>query len=340
MECGGEKLAIIINCYNYEDYVRHSIESVLSQDTSQCDVIVVDDGSTDRSWEVIQKFNVRAFRKQNGGQVSACRYGASKTSAPFILFLDADDELVPGSIQTIIRHLDANVAKIQFPLLRIDATGTELGSTFPKLADARDRASFAESVEKAGTYISPPTSGNVFHRDLCALLETAHYDSAVDGVMLLAAPFYGDIISLAEPLGRYRVHGKNKSGTDRLPTPSLLRRHQKRFADRVSHLKEALSDQGVSRAIGNPTDMYVYLRYSNYCDILDLKRIRWASIHRTVNAFPGWYGPARRVSVVLFLLASIVLPVRTVRSILEVRLTRNWRPMLTKIRTLGMARSS
>ena len=339
MEPEDAKLAIIINCYNYEEYVRHSIASVLAQETSQCEVLVIDDGSTDRSWEAIQTFGVRSFRKENGGQVSACRYGVAKTKAPFILFLDADDELVPGAIQTIIRHLDANVAKIQFPLLRIDDAGSDLGSAFPKLANARDRASFVASVEKAGTYISPPTSGNVFRRDLCALLDDAHYDSAVDGVMLLAAPFYGDIISLAEPLGRYRLHSKNKSGTNQLPTPPLLRRQQKRFADRVSHLKQALNNQGVARDIGNPTDMYVYLRYGNYCDILDHKRITWTSFVRTVTALPAWYGPARRVSVVLFLLASIVLPVHTVRSILEARLTRTWKPVVARLRTLGMARS-
>src|ERR1700712_3074302 len=103
------KLAIIINCFNYEDYVQNAIESVLSQDTTHCDVIVVDDGSTDRSWDEIKAFGIRSFRKQNGGQVNACRYGVSKTDAPFILFLDADDELVPGAIQKILLHLDQNV---------------------------------------------------------------------------------------------------------------------------------------------------------------------------------------------------------------------------------------
>jgi glycosyltransferase involved in cell wall biosynthesis len=339
MEPHEAKLAIIINCYNYEDYVRHSIASVITQDTTQCEVLVIDDGSTDRSWDAIQTFGVRSFRKENGGQVSACRYGVSKTTAPFILFLDADDELVPGSIQTIIRHLDPNVAKIQFPLLRIDDTGSDLGSAFPKLENARARAAFVEAIEKAGTYISPPTSGNVFRRDLCALLEDAHYDSAVDGVMLLAAPFYGDIISLAEPLGRYRLHSKNKSGTNQVPTPPLLRRHHKRFADRISHLKQALRDQGVTRDIGNPADMYIYLRYSNYCDILDHKRIDWNTFVRTIKSIPDWYGPARRLSVVLFLLASLVLPARTVRSVLEARLTRNWRSMVTRLRMPGMTRS-
>lgn len=333
------KLAIIINCHNYEDYVRNSIASVLSQDTTHCDVIVVDDGSTDRSWEVIEQFKVRAFRKENGGQVSACRYGVSKTDAPFILFLDADDELVPGSIQTIIRHLDADIAKLQFPLLRIDSNGTPLGTSFPNLANGRGRATFVKAIERAGTYISPPTSGNVFRRDLCALLEDAHYDSAVDGVMLLAAPFYGDVVSLSEPLGRYRLHSKNKSGTNRTPTVGLIRKHQKRFVDRLEHLRVALTDRDGSCKIGSPSRMYMHARYSNYCDILEMRRISWAGVVVTVGSFPTWYSPLKRVSVVLFLLACTVLPLRTVRSLLEARLTGSWRPVVSNIRTLGMARS-
>lgn len=339
MEDDDVSLAIIINCFNYEDYVRDSIESVLSQDTTRCDVIVVDDGSTDRSWDEIQTFDIRAFRKENGGQVSACRYGVSKTKAPFVLFLDADDELMPGAIQEILRHLDENVAKIQFPLLRIDSAGSVIGPAFPKLRNARARAPFIRSVEQAGTYISPPTSGNVFRRDLCALLEDATYDSAVDGVMLLAAPFCGDIVSLAEPLGRYRLHSKNKSGTNRSPTQSLLRKHQKRFVDRLVHLREMLARRDGSCRIGNPTDMYMHARYDNYCDILDLKRMQLKNAVVMVAAFPDWYGPVRRLSVVLFLLACAVLPVRTVRSLLEARLTRNWRPVVSNIRFLGMARS-
>jgi len=339
MEVKEIKLAIIINCHNYEDYVRNSIASVLCQDTTHCDVLVVDDGSTDRSWDEIETFGIRAFRKENGGQVSACRYGVSKTDAPFILFLDADDELVPGSIQKIIRHLDANVAKIQFPLLRIDSAGTPLGTAFPKLANARGRTSFVHDIETPGNYISPPTSGNVFRRDLCALLDDAHYDSAVDGVMLLAAPFYGDVLSLSEPLGRYRLHSKNKSGSNRMPTPSLLRRHQKRFVDRLVHLRKIVIDREGSCKIGDPSAMYMHARYNNYCDILDLRRIGWKSIVIAVTSFPRWYSPIKRLSVVLFLLACTVLPLSTIRSILEARLTRNWRPVMSNIRTLGMARS-
>ncbi|MCJ2094506.1 glycosyltransferase family 2 protein [Methylobacterium sp. J-072] len=333
------RLAIIINCYNYENYVRHSIESVVSQDTTHCDVIVIDDGSTDRSWDEIEKFGLRSFRKENGGQVSACRYGVSKTDAPFVLFLDADDELMPGAIQKIILHLDEGVAKLQFPLLRIDSTGSVIGPAFPKLADARDRGLFVDAIEKAGTYITPPTSGNVFRRDLCTLLDDAHYDSAVDGIMLLAAPFYGDVVSLSEPLGRYRLHNRNKSGSNRVPAPTLLRRHQKRFVDRLSHLRTILIEKDGKCNIGNSTEMYMYSRYRNYIDIIEFRRITWRSAIVTATSFPSWYNPIKRLSVVVFLLACLVLPLSTIRSLLEARLTRTWRPVVSNIRTLGMARS-
>ncbi|MGU3541629.1 glycosyltransferase family 2 protein [Methylobacterium sp. A52T] len=126
-------LAIIINCFNYERYVHCAIQSVVSQNNRSCEIVVVDDGSTDQSWAVIQSSGVRSFRKTNGGQVSACLLGLDNTVAPFVLFLDADDQLLPNSLAVIIRSLDADIAKLQFPLARIDEAGSMIAPAFPSL---------------------------------------------------------------------------------------------------------------------------------------------------------------------------------------------------------------
>ncbi|WP_036302951.1 glycosyltransferase family 2 protein [Methylobacterium sp. 77] len=323
-------LSIIINCYNYEDYVQSAIESVTSQKAERYELIVVDDGSTDQSWETIERLHVRSFRKENGGQVSACLHGVARTSAPFILFLDADDELLPNSISKIISLLDENVAKLQFPLLTIDATGAVVGPALPALSAGRHREAFVKKVERAGAYISPPTSGNVFRRDLCDLLHEAHYDSAVDGVMLLAAPFFGDIVSIGEPLGRYRVHFRNKSYRNQLPPVPHLRKHQKRFRRRVEHLKRSMIERGVAEQIKRPDEMYLHTRYDNYCDILEGRRIRFPNLVSALRSFPEWYTLYRRLLVAVFLSAGLVLPGSLVLPVLRIRLTGSWRTWLRR----------
>src|SRR6266436_10093186 len=120
------KLAVVISCYNYESFVERAIQSVLSQGRDDFELVVVDDGSTDGSWDVISRSGVTAFKIENSGQRLACLFGLDKTKAPFVLFLDADDELKPGALGKIVDRLDPGVAKLQFSLTLIDSDGTAI----------------------------------------------------------------------------------------------------------------------------------------------------------------------------------------------------------------------
>src|SRR5262249_36763650 len=142
-----------------------------------------------------------------------------------------------GSLDVIIDHLDPDVAKLQFPLTRIDADGKVITGAFPPIEAFRARDALAREVLKNGVYKSPPTSGNVFRRDLCELLREADYDKFVDGVILFAAPFLGDVLSISEELGCYRIHGSNDSGLGRLPDAFSLDRDINRFLARMEHLR-------------------------------------------------------------------------------------------------------
>jgi len=234
------KLAVVISCYNYDNYVEHAIRSVTDQNRDDCEIVVVDDGSTDNSWDVIQKTGVRAFKTENKGQPHACLYGLGQTTAPFVMFLDADDELKPGSIAKIIDHLDPEVAKIQFTLTRIDADGNVIGEERLASKAYRSRDDLARQVLKTGVYRSPPTSGNVFRRDVCELLNDCSYDTAVDGVIVFAAPFMGDVVNISEALGNYRVHNRNKSGLGRKPDVDVIAKHIRRFEQRMDHLRRII----------------------------------------------------------------------------------------------------
>lgn len=295
------RLAIIISCWNYADYVALAIRSVTEQGRQDCELIVIDDGSTDASWEVIQREGVTAYRIGNCGQRAACLYGLRKARAPFVLFLDADDELEPGSLAAILKELDDRVAKLQFPLTRIDCNGEVIGEPVPRLEAFRDSGALASQVLETGVYMTPPTSGNVFRRDVCQLLEDAEYDKAVDGVILFAAPFFGDIVSMSQALGRYRLHDRNDSGLGRAPDPQLLRRELSRFVARIQHLRQVLVRFGKSEALVAGEETFYYLERSLYLAIAEgrhvpvrtlfhlLRRV-WAGDNslRTKSAFSGF----------------------------------------------------
>lgn len=232
-------LAVVINCYNYAEYVGRAIDSVVQQANNDCELIVIDDGSIDRSWDVISGRAVKAHRLTNGGQRLACIYGLDGTTAPYVLFLDADDELKPGSIAKIISLLDPEISKLQFALTRVDGAGKEIPENRGVEA-YRKRDELANRVLEDGVYRTPPTSGNVFRRDVCQLLREAHYDTAVDGIILFAAPFFGDVVSISEELGVYRVHGRNNSGLGQSMNPEIIKLDLHRFATRMTHLREVI----------------------------------------------------------------------------------------------------
>ena len=258
VETAVPRLAIVVSCYNYQDYVARAIESVTSQRSADCELVVVDDGSSDDSWSVICRSGVRAFKIPNSGQRAACVFGLDRTSAPFVLFLDADDELKPGSIATILAQLDANVAKLQFAMTRIDRYGNVIGDSFPKLKEFRDFEHVQDRILQSAVYTTPPTSGNVFRRDVCELLREVEYDDAVDGVILYAAPFLGDVVSLPDELCNYRVHDRNHSGSGRPINPSIIQRDMERFVSRTNHLRDVLQRLGRSDELVDPVNTFYY----------------------------------------------------------------------------------
>ena len=95
--------SVIIPLYNKGNLVRRAIDSVLSQSLSDFEVIVVDDGSTDDSAYYVKGYadsRIRYYYKTNGGVSAARNYGIRQATGEWILFLDADDELAAGAMQT------------------------------------------------------------------------------------------------------------------------------------------------------------------------------------------------------------------------------------------------
>src|SRR5271154_1452035 len=88
-------VTVLIDTYNHERFIEEAIVSVLEQDfpRAEVDILVVDDGSTDRTPEIVRKFqpDVRILRKKNGGQGSAFNAGIPETRGEIVAFLDGDD---------------------------------------------------------------------------------------------------------------------------------------------------------------------------------------------------------------------------------------------------------
>ena len=106
------KVSIITPCYNAAPYIETTIASIQQQTLSDWEMIIVDDGSTDNSVEVIQAIiaedsRIKLIHKENGGSASARNIGLELAKGEFIQFLDADDTIAPDKLQRQVTIMDA-----------------------------------------------------------------------------------------------------------------------------------------------------------------------------------------------------------------------------------------
>lgn len=101
-------LSVIISAYNAEDYLEECLDSVEKALPEKSEIIVVDDGSTDKTREIVKKYmdrcpQMKYFYKKNGGLSSAKNYGLSKATGRYVIFMDADDRIRANGYQVMLK---------------------------------------------------------------------------------------------------------------------------------------------------------------------------------------------------------------------------------------------
>jgi glycosyltransferase involved in cell wall biosynthesis len=99
-------VSVIVPCYNGAAFLEEALRSALAQSYPAVEVVVVDDGSTDSSPEIVQRFPVRYIRQRNRGLADARNSGIRESKGSYVVFLDADDRLKPEAIETGVRAIE------------------------------------------------------------------------------------------------------------------------------------------------------------------------------------------------------------------------------------------
>jgi glycosyltransferase involved in cell wall biosynthesis len=217
------KVSIVIVNYNYARFLRQAIESALAQTYRNTEVVVIDDGSTDDSAEVIRSYGgmIKPVFKNNGGQSSCFSGGLAAASGDLVLYLDADDFLYPDCVAEVIGNWKEGSVKAHFYLDIVNESGIRMDALMPSGRLSRGTAPL-KMMRFFGAYCTPPVSGNIFSRDFLTKILTGENDRefqrldkthfGADVVPIFAAPYFGTIVAVPRILGCYRRHSKAAGG--------------------------------------------------------------------------------------------------------------------------------
>ena len=248
-------VSVIINNHNYARFLRDAIESALNQTWPATEVVVVDDGSTDDSSAVIDSYTGRilAVSQPNRGQGAAINSGFASSSGELVIFLDADDRLLPQACERAVDAWSRNprASKIQYRMEVIDANGAPTGvhkppphARLPSGDLRRHYLTFPDDVWRM------PTSGNAFPARVLEQISPIpedDYRAGADTYLTHLAPLFGPVVSGDWVGASYRVHGANQY---ELSEPALnldrIRRNISHAAKTRRHIMARADDLGLA----------------------------------------------------------------------------------------------
>ncbi|WP_196802954.1 glycosyltransferase family 2 protein [Candidatus Stoquefichus massiliensis] len=116
-------VSIVVPVYNVEQYLSRCIESLLDQSYSNIEIILVDDGSTDRCGSICDNYQlidsrIKVFHKVNGGLSSARNCGIKHVNGQYTMFVDSDDFLDVDCIKKILRKINKSTEVVIFPYIK------------------------------------------------------------------------------------------------------------------------------------------------------------------------------------------------------------------------------
>jgi glycosyltransferase involved in cell wall biosynthesis len=209
-------VSIIIPCYNQGHFLGEAVESVLAQNHPRCEIVVIDDGSTDNTSEVAARYpEVQYTWQENRGLAKARNSGLWHSQGEYLVFLDADDRLLSNALAVGLWHLEAHpeLAFVSGRCRWIASDGSPL-SVPPQLTPA-GKDMYGSMLR--GNYIMAPTTA-MYRRAVFGSIggfdasfpATADYDLYLRATRKFSTYHHGEIVA------EYRRHDTNMTSNPAL----------------------------------------------------------------------------------------------------------------------------
>jgi glycosyltransferase involved in cell wall biosynthesis len=210
------RVSVLIDTYNHERFIERAITSVLEQNfpLDQAEILVVDDGSTDRTPEIARGFEprVRLIRKPNGGQASAFNAGFRECAGDIVAFLDGDDWWAPEKLRRVVQELEREpqVGIVGNGIVQVLENGEQTSEVLHdtlrfRIDSAHGARIFRRRKSQMGT--SRMTVRAEILRRILPVPEAIAIEA--DEYIFTLAAALSEVSILPEPLTYYRIHGGN-----------------------------------------------------------------------------------------------------------------------------------
>jgi len=273
------RVSVIVPCYNHRRYVARCLAAIDAQDVDDLEVIVIDDGSTDGSWDVIRQARwrptrtVHALRTANAGAHGALNRGLDLATGEWIAICNSDDEFVPGRLSTLLAAATREGARFAFSAVRyVDDDGTDVSASSAYAADLIRKQDAIRTFPSVGfalvlTNVTISTGNFFVVRSLVDEVgDFRPYRYVHDWDWALRALLVTEPLYVPDVLYRYRLHETNSftslGDAAAVECPELMRRF----------LRAAMTERWPNRLAPSPRNWPVYFdwfleehRYQPYC---------------------------------------------------------------------------
>jgi glycosyl transferase family 2 len=209
-------LSVLIDTYNHERYIEEALSSVLTQDFPAAgrEILVVDDGSTDRTPEIVAGFapEARLLRKPNGGQASAFNFAIPQCRGEIICTLDGDDWWAPGKLTAVANAFEAHpgVGIVGHGVIEVFPDGSRRTEVIRESPQFRvDSVAGARLFRMRKSFLG--TSRMSYRASLLKRIGPVPEALRVeaDEFLFTLAAYFSDVLVLPESFVFYRIHGQN-----------------------------------------------------------------------------------------------------------------------------------
>jgi len=211
-------VSVIITNHNFGRFVCDALHSVTNQTYENLELIVVDDGSTDDSVEIIEAFckqsrvSTEMIRQKQAGQAAAFNTGFKIARGKFIAFLDSDDLWMSKKLDTVIEAFaDERLVLVQHSLQMFRKRPDEVGQVKHFPGKLPHTVVLSDYFNMQTSALFSATSGLTFRKSALDKIYPFEegWNICADVCLTRPIPLFGNVLTLERSLGYYRVHGAN-----------------------------------------------------------------------------------------------------------------------------------